>query len=363
MPARQKIFLAFAAAAPVPLTLEGLRANPLVPGVAVISEGPARGHSCYDEVNGQMVPMWVDAITLQTVADAAAAYASGLRVNAGHFTEITEAAARLNNFRIDGAEKSGANKLRGDLSLFRSYSRFDHLCELITTIPDTFGLSIDFEGPPEIRDGKGFARCVEIFSCDLVPTPAANEGGLFSRDFSAAQLAQLRRFFDNPATINMPDPANPPATPPATPPANPPANPPATPPAPDHAAITKAVTDALETALGPVKTELTGLTQRLAAVEAAQQADAADDAADETVAMPPPLKRLRKEVFTLQKQIGEQGRKLAQRFGLEFAARAGTNPVENPSAGHGDHTESRQAFEIPAAERNSQAVAKLLGLK
>lgn len=354
---RQKVFFALAAIAG--LTVESLQANPLVPGVAVISEGPARGHSAWDEVNQQSVPMWVDSQTLQTVASAAAAYMGGLRVNAGHFSEITEAAGFLTSFRTDGP------KLRADLTLFRSYSQFAHLCELITTIPDTFGLSIDFEGAPEIRDGKAFARCSEIFSCDIVPTPAANEGGLFSADLrglTPQQIAQLRAVFDN-AIASMADPV-PPTAPPATPPAAPPATPPpATPPATDNAAITKAVSDALtpalDSALAPLKTEISGFAQRLTAIEASLKADESTDAAVDTSAMPAALKRLRKDLTALQQSTGDQATKLARRFGLEFAARAGANPVENPAGGGEGGGEARKAFEISSSESNLKALQAL----
>ncbi|HEY3837181.1 MAG TPA: hypothetical protein VGL72_11450 [Bryobacteraceae bacterium] len=349
---RQKIFFAFSAVAPAtPLTIESLKANPLVPGVSVISEGPAKGHSCFDEANQQVVPMWIDAVTLQTVVAASLSYTNGLRVNAGHFTAITEAAARLNAFRVEGP------KLRADMLLFRTYSQFDHLCELIATIPDTFGLSIDFSGPAEIRDGKGFARCEEIFSCDLVPSPAANEGGLFSADLPPAVLAQLHRLFDNARVTNpMADPTNPPGNP--TPPPNPP------PAAPDNNknitdAITAALGPALEAAMGPIKTDLSALTQRVTALETASKADEAEDTAVDTSVMPAAMKRLRKEVNALSRQFGETGQKLARRFGLEFAARAGANPIEAPAGGSGAAAAAptRQAFEVPSDEVNATALA------
>lgn len=353
---RQKLFFALSAVAG--LTVESLAANPLVPGVSVISVGPAKGHSAWDSVNDQSVPVWVDAVTLQTVAAAAALYAGGLRVNAGHFSEITEAAGRLVNFITDGP------KLRADLSLFRTYSQFAHLCELIVTIPDTFGLSIDFEGEAEIKDGKALARCTEIFSCDLVPAPAANEGGLFSRGLSPELVARARRLFDSAPPAIMADPVTPP---PAAPPASatpPPATPPAVPAAPDAKAITDAVTTALapmlETALNPVKTELAGIAARLTTVEASIAADADDAAAVEASPAPPAMKRHRKElvalkaiVATLQLQSGELGTKLARRLGIEFAARAGANPIETPAAG-GEGTETRKAFQIPSSERNAR---------
>jgi hypothetical protein len=51
--------------------------------------------------------------------------------------------------------------------------------ELATTIPDTFGLSIAFSGPVEAKGDLKLARCTEIYSADIVDSPAANDSGLF----------------------------------------------------------------------------------------------------------------------------------------------------------------------------------------
>lgn len=350
MPARphRKLFLPFAADPAAPLTFDGLLANPLVPGVSVIAVGPAKGHSYYDDTNEQMVPVWIDALSLSTVVTACQVYANGVRVNNDHGTGISEAAGRLTAFAVAG------DKVRAALSLFREYTGFRHLCEVIATIPDTIGLSIDFDGTAEVLDGKAYPRITEIYSCDLVPTPAANEGGLFNAERRPQALAYLRRLFDSSATstsplatlkkslmrtirIKLADGTEADATvladsaPPATPPTA----------APDTAALTAAV----ETALTPLKTEVgaltqsvSGLTQRVATVEAAITADAAADAtelpADAPIAAKA-MRALRAEIGVIKSQVGDTGTKLARRLGLEFAARAGTAPLEHAS-GAGD---------------------------
>ena len=53
-------------------------------------------------------------------------------------------------------------------------------------MPDTFGISIAFSGPVRERDGRSFASCTELYSADLVQTPAANPTGLFS--FTASSV-------------------------------------------------------------------------------------------------------------------------------------------------------------------------------
>jgi hypothetical protein len=52
--------------------------------------------------------------------------------------------------------------------------------EIAEKLPDTFGISIAFSGPVREIGGKSFASCTELYSADLVQTPAANPTGLFS---------------------------------------------------------------------------------------------------------------------------------------------------------------------------------------
>jgi hypothetical protein len=156
---RSRIFFALAAGGEA-ITLESLKANPIVPGVSVITKGPARGHFKFDE-NDQPVPVYIDQTTLEQVMACAQTYQGGLRVNAGHYTGVLDAAAFLQGYRLDDP------RLRADMHLFPTFEKFEHLCSLIATISDTFGLSIDFSGPPEFSEGKALARCTEIYSADL----------------------------------------------------------------------------------------------------------------------------------------------------------------------------------------------------
>jgi hypothetical protein len=58
--------------------------------------------------------------------------------------------------------------------------------ELASSMPDQVGMSVAFSY--DIEEDKELSypavRCVEIFSCDLVDSPAANAGGLFSKPMS-----------------------------------------------------------------------------------------------------------------------------------------------------------------------------------
>ena len=133
-------------------------------GVSVITEGEAKGHA-----------LQIDAKTLEQVKACAETYADGLRVKMDHHTGIDAMVGVLKNFSIDGAQ------LRADMHLLKSHADFAKIMEMAETMPGAFGLSIAFSGAPEGGDdATRFARCTEIYSCDIVDIPAANPTGLFS---------------------------------------------------------------------------------------------------------------------------------------------------------------------------------------
>lgn len=312
---RSRIFFAFSGSA---LTLESLQANPLVPGVSVITEGPAKGHFKFDS-NDQPVPVFVDSTTLEQVMACAQTYAGGLRVNAGHFTGVLEAAGFLSSYRVDGQQ------LRADMTLFPTFEKFAHLCSLIVTIPDTFGLSIDFSGPSEFRDGKAFARCTEIYSADLVPVPAANDRGLFGAGFVFCDCGKITPSFDNPKTSMTIEQLSQQITA-----------------AVDNFNAATAKIDGVITQVGELETKL--------------------GAIGDVAALTTQLGEIKTVVDEIKVQDSELRTKLSNRMGIEFAARAGAKPAagENPAAEGGD---TRKPFEIPTSEKNTDAVRSLLGLK
>jgi len=140
-------------------------------GVSVITEGEAKGHA-----------LQIDAKTLQQVKACAETYSDGLRVKMDHYTGIDAMVGVLKNFAIDGAQ------LRADMHLLKSHSDFEKIMEMAETMPGAFGLSIAFSGTPEGGDDDTlrFARCSEIYSCDIVDIPAANPTGLFSEPMKTA---------------------------------------------------------------------------------------------------------------------------------------------------------------------------------
>jgi hypothetical protein len=134
----------------------------IIRDVAVITTGPALGHG-----------IDVDATTLAQVKACAETYRNGLKVKMTHDGDAGDIVGYLTNFRIVG------DRLLADLNLLKSSPQRAYILELASTIPDTFGLSIAFSGPVEEVDNRRMARCIEIYSADLVSEPAANPTGLF----------------------------------------------------------------------------------------------------------------------------------------------------------------------------------------
>ena len=135
----------------------------IIEGVSIISVGEAKGHG-----------LFVDDITLQEVKSCAESYAGGVKVNLDHGAGIKDIVGFCDNFRIIG------KKLVADLNLLETAEKRAYVLEIASRMPDTFGISIAFSGPVREKDGRSFASCTELYSADLVQTPAANPTGLFS---------------------------------------------------------------------------------------------------------------------------------------------------------------------------------------
>ena len=135
----------------------------IIEGVSIISVGEAKGHG-----------LFVDDITLQEVKSCAESYAGGVKVNLDHGAGIKDIVGFCDNFRIVGG------KLVADLNLLETAEKRAYVLEIASRMPDTFGISIAFSGPVREKDGRSFASCTELYSADLVQTPAANPTGLFS---------------------------------------------------------------------------------------------------------------------------------------------------------------------------------------
>lgn len=152
--------------------------NAVISGVSVITVGEAKGHG-----------MLIDDQTLLQVKAAAETYMGGLKVKTDHYTGFNEIVGALKNFVIDG------DQLRADLYLLKNHEATARILEMAELMPDTFGLSISFSGEHEESDDTVFARCSEIYSADLVDTPAANPSGLFSAKVDSMKKAMDEKQF------------------------------------------------------------------------------------------------------------------------------------------------------------------------
>jgi len=159
----------------------------VIEGVSIISIGEAKGHGLY-----------VDEQTLMEVKECAESYKGGVKVNLDHGAGIKDIVGFVNNFRIVGSQ------LLGDLNLLQTSPMRDYVLEISSKLPDTFGISIAFSGPIREVDGMDFASCTELYSADLVQTPAANATGLFS--FTAKQVDKFfKQMPEDTATPEMPE--------------------------------------------------------------------------------------------------------------------------------------------------------------
>jgi hypothetical protein len=155
----------------------------VIEGVSIISIGEAKGHGLY-----------VDETTLMQVKECAESYKGGVKVNLDHGAGIKDIVGFVNNFRIVGKQ------LLGDLNLLETSPMRDYVLEISSKLPDTFGISIAFSGPIREVEGLAFASCTELYSADLVQTPAANATGLFS--FTAKQVDKFFKEMED-ATIEI----------------------------------------------------------------------------------------------------------------------------------------------------------------
>jgi hypothetical protein len=158
----------------------------VIEGVSIISIGEAKGHGLY-----------VDETTLMQVKECAESYKGGVKVNLDHGAGIKDIVGFVNNFRLVGKQ------LLGDLNLLETSPMRDYVLEISSKLPDTFGISIAFTGPIREVEGLAFASCTELYSADLVQTPAANATGLFS--FTAKQVDNFSKQMTDPENTEAPE--------------------------------------------------------------------------------------------------------------------------------------------------------------
>jgi hypothetical protein len=159
----------------------------IIRGVSVITLGLARGHD-----------LIIDQTTLEQVILSAQEYENGVKVKVDHGSGVYSIVGSVRDFRIDG------DRVKGDLHLLKTADKRQHILELARELPDTFGLSVSINGMHETKDGKTYARCSRIRSCDIVTDPAANPDGLLAERIEVdtpansmdAELGNLKEWYD-----------------------------------------------------------------------------------------------------------------------------------------------------------------------
>lgn len=176
--AKFRIALAASADSKSPMTDSG--EETIIPGVTVITEGPAEGHfvKVGDGPDAPEFQLMIDGTTVDQLIEAAAQYANGVKSKANHRTGIESIFARMTNF-TRGVTKDGKAQAKADLHLFKSSDLHDQILNLLKKIPDAIGFSAFFDGPAQRIGDFFFARCTELYSVDLVGEPAANPSGVF----------------------------------------------------------------------------------------------------------------------------------------------------------------------------------------
>jgi len=130
-------------------------------GVSLISKGEAKGHGC-----------WIDDKTLDQVL-MLAQRAGSVKVKANHGSGVLDTVGFVDNFRRFG------EKILADLHIYKSEPERNRIFEIAQTNPSHLGISLEFSGQDEIKDGNCLARADELYTAALVSDPAANKS-LFS---------------------------------------------------------------------------------------------------------------------------------------------------------------------------------------
>jgi hypothetical protein len=148
----------------------------VISGCSVITVG---------ECAGKHKGSWVDQKTLTQLLSLASGFKDGVKVKLSESREHDGSAGQiigsLKNFRIDG------DNLRADLHLLKSDSNFGKLIEMSAKMPEAFGLSVVVPNNYETQGKKKLLRPTDIFSIDIVESPAANPTGLFSAKKSMSE--------------------------------------------------------------------------------------------------------------------------------------------------------------------------------
>ena len=138
-------------------------------GVSVLTAG---------ECAGKHRGTFIDGVTLSQLVSIASQFKDGIKVklsqNKEHDGSVGQISGSLKTFRLDGEQ------VRADFYLLKSDENYNKVLEMSAKMPETFGLSVVVPKNYEKVDGKSYLRISDIYSVDLVESPAANPNGLFT---------------------------------------------------------------------------------------------------------------------------------------------------------------------------------------
>lgn len=140
--------------------------------------------------------LFTDATTLQQMRDCGSAMGQ-VQVKWNHGSGADAVCGYLTNFHIVG------NKLRADWHLLATHPQREQALELASRMPKCIGLSAAFQGQPEQRRGRKFARCQKMCAVDVVARPAANPDGLLEAG-PGLQVDMSRPDMSTPASSPQP---------------------------------------------------------------------------------------------------------------------------------------------------------------
>jgi hypothetical protein len=155
-------------------------------GVSVITAGEAQG------VNKGT---FIDETTIAQIATVGNASPDGIPVKlsmqAEHDGSVGQYVARLINFRRDG------HQCRADLELLSACPKEkEFVLELAQKMPSRFGLSVSMPNNHKKINGKTFLRCDELFTVDLVESPAANKGLFSAKPTTKTNMSEEIKYKD-----------------------------------------------------------------------------------------------------------------------------------------------------------------------
>lgn len=131
-------------------------ANRTIHKVSLISLGEARGHDVF-----------IDQKSLEQVYDVLNE-TGPVKVKAKHRGGTFEVIGYVDNY------SRGQSKVLADLHIYESEDEAPRIFEIARKNPNHLGLSLEFGGIDEKKDGKMWARCSQIDALALVPEAAAN---------------------------------------------------------------------------------------------------------------------------------------------------------------------------------------------